>query len=843
MKIKIKKIVIKGLLGLMLMLSLSASIGANAAHAAPPAGATCKEIDAGNKGTAVDGGCQYTGEVCPGGWLEVKKDAGKITCKEAAKSGGYGGASTVEKMKTLLWLQAAINKLIWPILVLIGGLMDNDLLFGHGMEERLREIWIIIRNLVNILFVIVLVGIALYNILGLGDDSGNYAIKSILPKIVVALIAINFSFLGIKVLLDGINVLTTSIFALPDQVNEGLSQILTTDESKQSAEDKEKVNRLCKLIRGLSSAEAESMTKEQITKQAEESIKRLIAKKNGITANDIAGIDKQLDEKPQLKAKFDKEFQAAKEGQMCDGLKLSVQGEKFLRKYNSRNAAFAMALNMSNIIFYEDVDFSSLSKGIEHLATNALFSMVFYLVFAASFLALFVVLLARLVVMWLSIALSPLLLLAMAEPTLKEKLGGFNKLAEQFTKMALAPLVIALSMSIGWIMLKAIQGISSFQKDSGLFVASNLGFPVVGLSTIQDIVVAMSCIGVVWLGVFGAAEGTFAEKAVGFIKESAQKAATWVGTLPLKHTPILPIQVPGAPAGQKYSLAEAKYALGEAFSKDSTPQTRLWEDITGKKPVTHMTVFDQERVKDKGDFYKWLNSSKAKLGDADHVDSLKNLPTERKDIWEGLPKEVQDQIKKVIGDPSKENIEALYKMDGIARAGLLPEVSKGQSTDDDTPKPPSKPVPPTDDTTFGAGKKPAKDLVPAADKDKAFKAYKDNLEKLSGNLEKWEKSKPNGDIAAGEKTKLENDLKANFKIGTTPATPDDLKTQLGDTRYGYLTKALGGGDATKGEEALKALLTPPATPGAAPAATPAGTGGGPAGGAPAAGGAAGPPAP
>ena len=42
------------------------------------------------------------------------------------------------------------------------------------MEERLLLIWVNVRNIVNILFVFILLAIAFYNVVGAGD---NYHIK------------------------------------------------------------------------------------------------------------------------------------------------------------------------------------------------------------------------------------------------------------------------------------------------------------------------------------------------------------------------------------------------------------------------------------------------------------------------------------------------------------------------------------------------------------------------------------------------------------------------------------------------------------------------------------------
>ena len=98
-----------------------------------------------------------------------------------------------------------------------GSLLDNDLIFGGAMGERLLDIWVQIRNLVNIAFVLILLAIAVYNVLGIGEEGGGLplAFKTAIPKFVLALIAVNFSFLAVKVILDFTNVITGAVFALP----------------------------------------------------------------------------------------------------------------------------------------------------------------------------------------------------------------------------------------------------------------------------------------------------------------------------------------------------------------------------------------------------------------------------------------------------------------------------------------------------------------------------------------------------------------------------------------------------------------------------------------------------
>lgn len=753
------------------------------------------------------------------------------------KVAGSANPEDAGNIQMLLNLQQFLNQALWPVLVLIGGLMDNDLLFGEGMEERLNEIWIIIRNLVNILFVIVLVGIALYNILGLGEDGGNYAIKSVLPKIVIAIIAVNFSFTAIKILLDAVNILTVSVFALPDTVNEGLSQILPTDERKK----KVYVEKLCQALSGFTVGEFNALSDQKIETIQGEELTKMVAKRfdDSIKETDLMdSVNQKIAAlNPEKRALYDKELEDAKQGQMCYKKSgLTPQGELFLSRYNSRNAAFAMALNMAKITFYDQIAADSLAS-VEKLTINVLFSAVFYLIFAASFIALFIVLLARLVVMWLSIALSPLLILTFAEPTLKEKLGGFSKLSEQFTKMAIAPLIIALSMSIGWIMLKAIQGLSGFSQGSGLHVGNTLGIPIAGLSTLQDLTVALGTIAVVWMGVFAASEGTIAQGATDMIKGAVTKAGKWLGTLPLKHTPLTGISVPGAP-GEKFNLGEFSYAAQQAFQDKAQP--RMWNALTGQENITPETLNDPEKVKTKDDVYrylKWAKESGKNLSDPAFLNALKTFKGAQPAKWESLDPRLKEQLNAVLDNPDEKDKKAASEK-ALKIVDSMPGITalKGTSLtkDDGSSKPTVPPAPgigsETDDYNGQTPKQiisdPDKRALAMADYDDKVKALGGELGDLKGTHEKGTGIPP---AKIGE---IKATIVNNLKLDNKPPTEAALEKHLGKEKYEYLLLALSGdGKKDTGKNVLKQLLeqrpTPPAAPPAASGTPPAAPGGAP----------------
>jgi hypothetical protein len=490
-------------------------------------------------------------------------------------------AKTMERIDAVLEIQSFLSQAIWPVLYMIGGLMDNNLLFGAGMAQTLQDIWIPIRNLVNIFFVVALVGIALYNITGLGEDGGAYAIKAALPQIIIGIIAVNFSFLGIKVALDVVNVVSTAIFALPAQLD--LGDVTLSPETQKE---------FCIGLSGYKKSDfatpAELETKDTATKLNEgaknEYTKRM-ASMYGIkvvtddTASSLLGKVDASSLTAEQKAKFKAEVAPDPDGKntigyhpICDGIKLAKKGNEYFGKLTQSNVAAAMAVNMMKIPFISNLDTTNLKTvdDVSKIAINVIFGLVMFILFSASFVALLIVLLARLVVMWISIALSPIIIVTMAVPALKEQLSAVSKISEQFTKHLFVPIPIAFALSIGWIMLRTVSK-TNLQNVLVQGTDVSMGVPIVGLSTLQDLVVAVGCVAIIWMGVFEAAEGTIAGTVTGTMKGWLKSAGTLIGTLPFKHLPIIPI---GA-KGNKYSLGAVTHGLKTLTQNLDQPNTDL----------------------------------------------------------------------------------------------------------------------------------------------------------------------------------------------------------------------------------------------------------------------------
>ena len=825
-KAQIKKSILTILTAILVTTSVFVALPANVANAAVTCPAGFAEIPGKDTCQATDA----TAKACPKEFPKVISQAPLLQCGKNAIN-PEASKDIIAKIQVLTGIQKLMNKIIWPVLVLTGGLMDNSLLFGNGMEEQLRNIWIPIRNLVNIFFVILLVGIALYNVLGIGDENSEYAVKSMLPKIVIGIIAVNFSFLAIKVVLDAINILTVSIFALPNQVSEGLDKVIEFDENGDpTSKEHKKIESLCASLSGQGYSEykttSDIVRKQEIEKKIYHSVLKKVTGqvggktfKEGMTLEELKDFAKQIPPKGTngvpAKAVIDKQIADGIDGNLCnEQKKLTPTGKEFLRSYNSRNAAFAMALNMGKIVFYNEVNWHGL-ESIDKLFINALMSMLLYLVYVASFLALFIVLLGRMVVMWLSIAVSPILVLLLGSSGIKEKVGDLGKLVDQFTKNAIAPVLIALSMTIGWIMLKAIQDSNGMSSDSALRVDLTGGIPVVGLNTLQDFTVAVGTIAVVWLGVFSAASGTIAEGATNWMKDNLLKAGKYVGSIPFKHVPFIPMTVNGS--DQPITLSQLGYAAKRALDTDAA-DTAFWDRIAPRQEVTPRTL-NSDRVHNVPTLKSALKalSDKGQLNSAETKAELNKLKTNNPALY---IKATEDTL---IGTHIK-NLTDGDDADREKAATALKRVLAGTTAmtaiDKDTPasKPEAAPKPqkykaikPKDQiqTQDNTGKE--EDNAPLSIPERG--RLNKNLSALATKLEK--------PITLKDVDTLVKDLVVTDVNDTKRAlTIKSLTEKLGQPRVDNLIQAYGG------EEKLKAALKsglpqPPA--GTPPPAAPAGT--------------------
>jgi len=533
------------------------------------------------------------------------------------------------------------QRVLWPVLLMIGGLMNNDLLFGAGMEERSLLIWQNIRNLVNVLFVLIMLAIALYNIVG-GQNQG-WQLKAILPKFVIALIAVNFSFIGLKVVLDGVNVVSTAIFAMPDSVKEGLSEVNS---------DTKKIDKnVCQGLYGIDTVDYENAVKE------------------------------------------------AGENALCNikSTTFTDKGKFFFARFGAQNAAMVLAISYGKIADYNKVKIDETTT--TKLAINMFFSVIFYLIYAVSFVALMLVLLVRVIVLWLLLVLSPLAALTMVLPDeLKKSLGEASDLKDKFVQHAIVPIPIALVMTIGFILLdgfnkSVLPGVSLNTSTLGV------GLLVSGVSTFQELIIAIAGVGFIWTGVFAAADKTMAKGLTGKLKTMTEGAGKFISTS-WQYAPF--IQVKGATDEKgkplKVSLAGAmgmgQQMMNAREMQATTESSNLAKGYGNYQALQHANDMSARGID--GDITKF------KQGMADSKDLMTTAPmkkgmsdamrhvTIRTKVTEELKgTEIRDNLGNIIAHEklaeqlAKGNVndESMIKITEILTRGFKPKPAEEQAKD------------------------------------------------------------------------------------------------------------------------------------------------------------------
>lgn len=492
----------------------------------------------------------------------------------AADSIGVTGAIETFLQNLAAFLQTTLQllqKLLWPVLLMIGGLLGNDLLFSSGMEERLLNIWVQVRNFVNIGFVVILIGLALINVLGI--ESEKFSLKTILPKFIIGLIAVNFSYIGMKIVLDVTNILTVAVFAMPASIEQQLGYT------------------------GLTPVRTSNDPNEQVIMDPEDLDEDQRKKMLSICRNLFGEAKDYKPPTPDPNNPTAEQFCKVVDG----AWQYTNTGFSYFSKFNSRNAAMVLAIQMMNInqldevsnVFVEEKTkdpktgketVTKVSFDMKKLTFNLLFNVILYIVYGSAYVALLAVLLTRLVVLWVLIAISPIFAIQLVLPNL---IGSGGDMKEKFISNTFAPIMIAVPLTLGYMMLDAYKNFNPANTDASALkvlggTAKALQIDASGIGDLQRLVMAVAAVAVVWMGVFVYASKTMAGPLTDFIKSKVTGFGKRVVGL-AKYVPIIP-----GKAGGKLSIAET-FALAEKplYDIEQKGQRGVSQILTGVAVATH----------------------------------------------------------------------------------------------------------------------------------------------------------------------------------------------------------------------------------------------------------------
>ena len=423
----------------------------------------------------------------------------------------------------------------------IGNFLGTDYVYEGSMGKMLQKIWVITRNLVNIVFVFLLLIMALQTIFnpGFGMDE----LKKKLLLFVAIVVAVNFSWLGTKVVLDASNVATQAIFAIPS----GLvgNDSVAYEQCVVSSNPEEPTRGACTpsaIFAPADAADKPVLYFEDNEKRKDgdsnhcERVKEAYAE-----AYDSEGKAKKLDDDNDSK-KFQK--------------RTSICMENLnLFSYDQNTAVVYLTYGMARI---QNLVQAHKTNDPIQLSVGVLMSLIIQTAYTVSLMALFIALIIRMLALWIFVAFSPVLVLM-----LYFKGDGNNPLQEvedkfsitQFVNWAFVPAKVGAIFVVAFIMISAGQSLGKYTGTLVNNLETKSGVPNYiyepqslfgGMDSLQNLLWLIMTVVILWMGVFAILNKMpIINKITEKIDSAGRNVASTVVSFPYK-APILPLGQGGA---------------------------------------------------------------------------------------------------------------------------------------------------------------------------------------------------------------------------------------------------------------------------------------------------------
>lgn len=482
--------------------------------------------------------------------LEQTAPAGQIATPPAPQDSKL----LSEVINLIIVVEKLLLSLNLPVVMIIGKLLSNDWVYLNGeIGQVLNNLWILIRNLINIAFVAVLVVVAFMAVLGIGGDKSNFAIKSILPKAVIALILVNFSFLVGKLLLDAGNLATTASFSIVQEVGPTIIG--------QGENDIYKDFVVCWNVDNSRNISSSGSSNTSSTKS-----------QKCLTDKFILGFGKEEVQKIQTEYKIDDNGKSTDANNLNVDVTISPQkdfiygfagtslGDKglSLSLFNARNAMFIYSYNIFRL--------AELTKVVEEnrgsvttisaLGINVILSIIMAGMILLLNIAMLIAFTVRMVLIWLLLVFSPILALEIVFPNIKSSIPGLKSgYLKSFAGLAFMPAICGFILSLGFLMYGTILKTGLIPPGDGTFPLGPIdivirGIILPGFGSIQQVILAVVMMVIVWQSVFAALKNSneFVSKAVtgieSFGNQLAKLAKTSLSNLPIIPTPTGRVSAP-----------------------------------------------------------------------------------------------------------------------------------------------------------------------------------------------------------------------------------------------------------------------------------------------------------
>ena len=209
-----------------------------------------------------------------------------------------------------------------------------------------------------------------------------------------------------------------------------------------------------------------------------------------------------------------------------------TQESKFFKR---NNPAYLLAVNLNYLP--KLISVASKVKGWGSLTADVIFSVVMGLALVLAIVALAIALIARVIILWIMIPLSPLIALFYLLPQAKdEKLDVW----QTFLNEAFLPAKVAFALTVGFLMIKSMIPEDVFEDGLKFnFGAINSLDGLQGAGDLQHLLFLVMAMVTMWIGVFSALEKSVVNDTLQKFKGFGETAVKWTGER-LKYMPIIP---------------------------------------------------------------------------------------------------------------------------------------------------------------------------------------------------------------------------------------------------------------------------------------------------------------
>lgn len=439
-------------------------------------------------------------------------------------------------LKDVMTKVAAINTFMHVLLLLslqfVGYFLQADFFNDPAMTSALFTIWQLCRNIMNIIFALMLIGVSFYVIISAKTD----LIKDKIVQFVIAVVLVNMSWFFPRVIIDVANVLTATIFDVPNLLPTASAGCNSFDENGNSVP--------CKVITAI-----------LLFGDTESDEARDFCRENGAGAAGSTSCP-CVDE---IECHVEKNYEdALSSGEMTPAHAM----------INGLSVSFAKLAQLAKIpttIAGRGPMGASQSVKISmQIALSIMMAFLVQITLVLPLLGLAIGLFIRIVIIWVTTAFMPFVFIGYV---VNGKLGtdvfGFETdIWKEFINAAFLPAVVGIPMTIGFIMLNTV---AQIPEPPGMVFEMTV--PILnGVKSWWALIWMFAAIGIIWTGTFAAlGKSKFIGKITDKIRSSGEHLAGGIARLPL----LTPIPLPGMPNANLGTLVNS----GRIFSDTVRFQT------------------------------------------------------------------------------------------------------------------------------------------------------------------------------------------------------------------------------------------------------------------------------